>query len=103
MSFRDVTLLKLVGFKPIIVHGGGKEISKWVDKDRHGTSFCKRAACNRCGRQWKLQKWYLEKSENSWYHMVEELGVKAVSISGKDGVMLKCREEIIPEERISDL
>ena len=23
----DVTLLKLVGFKPIIVHGGGKEIS----------------------------------------------------------------------------
>ena len=29
---RDVTLLKLVGFKPIIVHGGGKEISKWVGK-----------------------------------------------------------------------
>ena len=25
---QDVTLLKLVGFKPIIVHGGGKEISK---------------------------------------------------------------------------
>ena len=24
---KDVTLLKLVGFKPIIVHGGGKEIS----------------------------------------------------------------------------
>ena len=29
---KDVTLLKLVGFKPIIVHGGGKEISKWVAK-----------------------------------------------------------------------
>ena len=25
---QDVTLLKLVGFKPIIVHGGGKEINK---------------------------------------------------------------------------
>ena len=25
---KDVTLLKLVGFKPIIVHGGGKAISK---------------------------------------------------------------------------
>ena len=23
---------ELVGFKPIIVHGGGKEISKWVAK-----------------------------------------------------------------------
>ena len=29
---QDVVLLKLVGFKPIIVHGGGKEISKWVEK-----------------------------------------------------------------------
>ena len=29
---QDVPLLKLVGFKPIIVHGGGKEISKWVAK-----------------------------------------------------------------------
>ena len=28
----DVTLLKLVGFKPIIVHGGGKEISTWVKR-----------------------------------------------------------------------
>ena len=29
---QDVTLLKVVGFKPIIVHGGGKEISRWVNK-----------------------------------------------------------------------
>ena len=27
---KDVALLKLVGFKPIVVHGGGKEISKWL-------------------------------------------------------------------------
>ena len=26
---QDVVLLKLVGFRPIIVHGGGKEISRW--------------------------------------------------------------------------
>ena len=29
---KDVVLLKLVGLKPIIVHGGGKEISRWVVK-----------------------------------------------------------------------
>ena len=28
---QDVALLKLVGFKPVIVHGGGKEINKWVE------------------------------------------------------------------------
>ena len=30
----DVVLLKLVGFKPVIVHGGGKEISHWIKKHR---------------------------------------------------------------------
>ena len=38
----DVTLLKLVGFKPIIVHGGGKEISKWVSKVGNGTEIHQR-------------------------------------------------------------
>ena len=36
---QDVVLLKLCGFKPIIVHGGGKEISKWVDKVGKETKF----------------------------------------------------------------
>ena len=35
----DVVLLKLIGFKPIIVHGGGKEISRWVDKVGMDTKF----------------------------------------------------------------
>ncbi len=36
----DVTLLKLVGFKPIIVHGGGKEISRWIEKVGKEPQFC---------------------------------------------------------------
>lgn len=28
----DAVLLKLVGFKPIIVHGGGKEINRWLKR-----------------------------------------------------------------------
>ena len=35
----DVTLLKLVGFKPIIVHGGGKEISRWMEKTGKQPTF----------------------------------------------------------------
>ena len=36
---RDVALLKLVGFRPIIVHGGGKEITKLVNKVGLETNF----------------------------------------------------------------
>ncbi len=42
---KDVTFLKLVGFKPIIVHGGGKEISKWV-KSRNGAEIHRRTSCD---------------------------------------------------------
>ena len=34
---KDVVLLKLVGFKPIIVHGGGKDISRW---QLHSGQYC---------------------------------------------------------------
>ena len=44
---KDVTLLKLVGFKPIIVHGGGKEISKWVSKSGMQPRFVKASSCDR--------------------------------------------------------
>ena len=47
MSFKDVVLLKLVGFKPIIVHGGGKEISSLGQEDRHGAEICQRTPRNR--------------------------------------------------------
>ena len=46
---RDVALLKLVGFRPIIVHGGGKEITKWINKVGLGDEFCERPACHGCG------------------------------------------------------
>ena len=36
---KDVTLLKLVGFKPIVVHGGGKDISAWVKKSGKEAKF----------------------------------------------------------------
>ena len=58
---KDAVLLKLVGFKPIIVHGGGKEISRWVGKSRHGAAFCKRSPCNGQKTLWRSQRWFLQK------------------------------------------
>ena len=36
---KDVALLKLVGMQPIIVHGGGKEISNWLEIVGHKSEF----------------------------------------------------------------
>jgi len=86
---KDVTLLKLVGFKPIIVHGGGKEISRWVAKVGKEAKFVNGLRVTDAETM-EIAEMVLNKVNKSLVSMVQELGVKAVGISGKDGGLLKC-------------
>lgn len=85
---KDVTLLKLVGFKPIIVHGGGKEISKWVNKIGKEAEFINGLRVTD-EETMEIAEMVLGKVNKNLVQMVEELGVKAIGLSGKDGCMLK--------------
>lgn len=85
---QDVTLLKLVGFKPIIVHGGGKEISSWVGKVGKEAQFINGLRVTD-SETMEIAEMVLGKVGKSLVTMTEELGVKAISISGKDGMLLK--------------
>ena len=84
---KDVTLLKLVGFKPIIVHGGGKEISRWVGKVGKEAKFINGLRVTDAETM-EIAEMVLSKVNKQLVTMVEELGVKAVGISGKDGGLL---------------
>ena len=86
---KDVTLLKLVGFKPIIVHGGGKAISKWVEKSGKEPKFVNGLRVTDEDTM-EIAEMVLGRVGKNLVRMVEELGVRAVSISGKDGGLLKC-------------
>ena len=88
----DVTLLKLVGFKPIIVHGGGKEISKWVGKVGKEAQFINGLRVTD-EETMEIAERVLGRVNKSLVTMVEELGVKAVGISGKDGGLLKVKKK----------
>ena len=85
---KDVTLLKLVGFKPIIVHGGGKAISKWVNKVGKEAEFVNGLRVTD-EETMEIAEMVLGRVNESLVSMVQELGVKAVGISGKDGGLLK--------------
>ncbi len=84
---KDVTLLKLVGFKPIIVHGGGKEISRWADKVGKEAQFVNGLRVTD-DETMEIAEMVLSKVNKRLVTMVQELGVKAVGISGKDGGLL---------------
>ena len=85
---KDVTLLKLGGFKPIIVHGGGKEISRWVGKVGKEAKFVNGLRVTDAETM-EIAEMVLNKVNKGLVSMVQELGVKAVGISGKDGGLLK--------------
>lgn len=89
---KDVTLLKLVGFKPIIVHGGGKEISKWVQMSGKEPEFINGLRVTDEDTM-EIAEMVLGKVGKQLVSLVEELGVKAISISGKDGKLLTCEKK----------
>ena len=96
---QDVVLLKLVGFKPIIVHGGGKEISKWVTKSGMEPRFVNGLRVTDEPTM-EIAEMVLNKVNKSLVSLIEELGVKACGISGKDGGMLKVEKKLSGGEDI---
>ena len=91
----DVALLKLVGMRPIIVHGGGKEISRWVKKSGivpefyNGLRITDRETL-------EVAEMVLGKVNTDLVSLVQQLGVNAMGISGMDGVLLKVRK-VMPD------
>ena len=83
----DVVLLKLVGFKPVLVHGGGKEISEWTGKIGIESRFVNGLRVTDAETM-EVAEMVLNRVNKELVSMVQSLGVKAVGISGKDGGLL---------------
>jgi acetylglutamate kinase len=91
---KDVALLKLVGMQPIIVHGGGKEITKWLGLLGHESKFVEGLRVTD-EQTMEVAEMVLGKVNKNLVQLVEKLGVKAVGISGKDGSTLKVDKKTV--------
>ncbi|MBP3899866.1 MAG: acetylglutamate kinase [Blautia sp.] len=90
---KDVVLLKLVGFKPIIVHGGGKEISRWVGKVGMEPRFVNGLRVTDAETM-EIAEMVLARVNQELVTLVQSLGIKAVGVSGKDGGLLKVEKKL---------
>ena len=91
---QDVALLKLVGMHPVIVHGGGKEISKWVTmmgKEPEFVNGLRVTDADTMG----VAEMVLNKVNKSLVQFLEENGVKAVGLTGKDGGMFRVEKKYV--------
>ncbi len=89
----DVALLKLIGLQPIIVHGGGKEISKWVQLSGKESQFINGLRVTDAETM-EIAEMVLSKVNKGLVQMMQEIGLKAVGISGKDGAMMTCTKKL---------
>ncbi len=89
---KDVALLKLIGMKPIIVHGGGKEISKWIRLLGKEPEFVNGLRVTD-EETMEVAEMVLNKVNKSLVAMMGKQGIKAVGLSGRDGKMLQVEKK----------
>lgn len=90
---RDVALLKLVGLKPIIVHGGGKEISRWVSLSGKESEFYQGLRVTD-EETMGIAEMVLNKVNKELVGLMQKMGVNAVGLCGKDGNMIRCSKKM---------
>ena len=96
---RDVALLKLVGFRPIIVHGGGKEITRWIGRVGLETEFVSGLRVTDKDTM-QVAEMVLNRVNKGLVSMMEKTGLKAVGISGKDGTVLRVDKRYVDGQDI---
>jgi len=92
---KDITLLYLVGIKPVIVHGGGKKINDMLEKLGIKTEF-KDGQRVTSRENMEVVEMILSGSINKEItSMLNHHGAKAIGISGKDANFIKAEPKDI--------
>ena len=82
---KDIVLMKLVGMKPVIVHGGGPDISSMLKKLNIESKFVNGLRVTNAETMEVAEMVLAGKVNKQIVTDIELHGVKAVGISGKDG------------------
>ncbi|NDL66916.1 acetylglutamate kinase [Anaerotalea alkaliphila] len=88
----DLVLMKLVGFKVVIVHGGGKEINALLDKVGKKARFVNGLRVTDEETMEVVEMVLAGKVNKDVVQMIQNHDLNAVGITGKDGKTLKVRK-----------
>ncbi len=94
----DVVLLKFVGINPVVVHGGGKKITEWLDKLKIETEFIDGIRKTSAEAMEVTEMVLTGKVNKTIVNLINQAGGKAMGLSGKDGSLIKGRK--IDEEKL---
>jgi acetylglutamate kinase len=92
---RDVTLLKFIGFNPVVVHGGGPQISQVLDRMGISSRFVKGMRMTDEPTMDVVEMVLGGKINKAIVAQINRQGGQAVGLSGKDGGLIQARKMTI--------
>jgi len=95
---RDVVLMKLVGMNPVVVHGGGPQISKLLERVGKETTFIDGMRVTDRETMDIVEMVLGGLVNKEIVNLINEHGGNAVGLSGKDGRLIRARKLVIRKE-----
>ncbi|MFQ3611601.1 MAG: acetylglutamate kinase [Fimbriimonadales bacterium] len=92
MVMQDVVLMHCVGIRPVIVHGGGPEISDAMKRLGKQPTFVKGLRVTDAETMEIVEMVLTGKTNRRLVSAIHQQGGKAVGLSGKDGALLMARK-----------
>jgi acetylglutamate kinase len=90
---QDVVLLQAAGLRPVIVHGGGPEITRMLERLGHKTEFVDGQRVTSAEDVRVVEMVLTGKVNTEIVGLINTLGGRAVGLSGKDARLLQARKQ----------
>jgi len=96
---RDVVLLKYVGMNPVIVHGGGPEITSYMERLNLQVQFVEGLRVSDADTVEVAKMVLVGKVNKDIVLLINRHGQPAVGLSGDDGLLFRCSRLSAPSGR----
>lgn len=88
-TLQDIVLMKFVGIRPVVVHGGGKDITRAMEKLGIHSQFVDGLRVTDLSAMKVVEKVLGGTINKQLVALIQKLGGQAVGLSGKDAAMLQ--------------
>ncbi len=100
---RDIVLMKLVGMNPVVVHGGGPQIGKLLDRIGKESKFVQGMRVTDSETMDIVEMVLGGLVNKEIVSLINQHGGKAVGLSGKDGGLIRARKMLLKSESDVDI
>jgi acetylglutamate kinase len=98
MVLKDVILMKLIGMKPVLVHGGGPMIDHWLERLDIRAEFIDGLRVTDEATMEVVEMVLAGKVNKEVVSRIQKLGGRAVGLCGKDAGMISARRVTQPRD-----